>query len=110
MQNIVMMHKIDIADRIYKQMMQHFYCENGFLQEEVIGSRNYNLQQKYQSKVTVGLFDDFTEDIHSVLFTGIKRGVFESAKFDSKEGELTLARIGNRPRCAELVAAPSKGV
>lgn len=93
MQNIVMMHKIDIADRIYKQMMQHFYCENGFLQEEVIGSRNYNLQQKYQSKVTVGLFDDFTEDIHSVLFTGIKRGVFESAKFDSKEGELTLARI-----------------
>lgn len=105
------MHKIDIADRIYKQMMQHFYCENGFLQEEVIGSRNYNLQQKSQSKVTVGLFDDFTEDIHSVLFTGIKRGVFESAKFDSKEGELDPGpHPGNRPRCAELVAAPSKGV
>ena len=43
MQNIVMMHKRDIGNKIYKQMMQHFYCENGFLQEEVVGSRNYNL-------------------------------------------------------------------
>ena len=47
MQNIVMMHKRDIGNKIYKQMMQHFYCENGFLQEEVVGTRNYNLQQSY---------------------------------------------------------------
>ena len=93
MQNIVMMHKRDIGNKIYKQMMQHFYCENGFLQEEVVGTRNYNLQQSYHYKVEVGLFDDFTEDIRSVLFTGIKRGVFSTAKFDSKEGELTLARV-----------------
>ena len=93
MQNIVMMHKRDIGNKIYKQMMQHFYCENGFLQEEVIGTRDYNLQQSYHHKVEVGLFEDFTEDIHSVLFTGIKRGVFSTAKFDSKEGELTLARV-----------------
>lgn len=93
MQNIVMMHKRDIENKIYKQMMQHFYCENGFLQEEVVGTRNYNLQQSYHYKVEVGLFDDFTEDIRSVLFTGIKRGVFSTAKFDSKEGELTLARV-----------------
>lgn len=93
MQNIVMMHKRDIGNKLYKQMMQHFYCENGFLQEEVIGTRNYNLQQSYHHKVEVGLFDDFTEDIRSVLFTGIKRGVFSTAKFDSKEGELTLARV-----------------
>lgn len=92
-QNIVMMHKRDIGNKLYKQMMQHFYCENGFLQEEVIGTRNYNLQQSYHHKVEVGLFDDFTEDIRSVLFTGIKRGVFSTAKFDSKEGELTLARV-----------------
>lgn len=51
------------------------------------------MQQSYHYKVEVGLFDDFTEDIRSVLFTGIKRGVFNTAKFDSKEGELTLARI-----------------
>lgn len=93
MQNIVMMHKRDIGTKIYKQMMQHFYCENGFLQEEVVGTRNYNLQQSYHYKVEVGLFDDFTEDIRSVLFTGIKRGVFSTAKFDSKDGELTLARV-----------------
>lgn len=93
MQNIVMMHKRDIENKIYKQMMQHFYCENGFLQEEVVGTRNYNLQQSYHYKVEVGLFDDFTEDIRSVLFTGIKRGVFSTAKFDSKDGELTLARV-----------------
>lgn len=53
MQNIVMMHKRDIGNKIYKQMMQHFYCENGFLQEEVVGTRNYNLQQSYHYKVEV---------------------------------------------------------
>lgn len=93
MQNIVMMYKRDIGNKIYQQMMQHFYCENGFLQEEVIGTRDYNLQQTYQYGTPVGLYDDFTGDIHSILFTGIKHGVFETAKFDSKEGELALARI-----------------
>lgn len=89
MQNIVMMHKRDIGNKIYKQMMQHFYCENGFLQEEVVGTRNYNLQQSYHYKVEVGLFDDFTEDIRSVLFTGIKRGVFSTARM------LSAVRIRN---------------
>ena len=93
MRNIVMMYKKDIANRLYTQMMRHFYFSNGLLQEEVIGTRDYNLEQDYTSKVTVGLFDAFYEDIHSVLFTGIKKGVFSTAKFDSKEGELTLARV-----------------
>lgn len=93
MQNIVMMYKRDIGNKIYQQMMRHFYCENGFLQEEVIGTRDYNLQQTYQHEKPVGLYDDFTEDIRSVLFTGIKHGVFDTAKFDSKEGELALARV-----------------
>lgn len=93
MQNIVMMYKREIGNKIYQQMMRHFYCENGFLQEEVIGTRDYNLQQTYRYEKPVGLYDDFTEDIHSVLFTGIRHGVFETAKFDSKEGELTLARV-----------------
>ena len=84
MQNIVMMHKRDIGNKIYKQMMQHFYCENGFLQEEVVGTRNYNLQQSYHYKVEVGLFDDFTEDIRSVLFTGIKRGVLAQLNLIAK--------------------------
>lgn len=96
MQNIVMMYKKTIANSIYTQMMQHFYCENGFLQEEVIGTRNFNLQQSYEYRESVDLFSDFTGDIRSVLFTGIKRGVFDRAKFDSKDGELTLARVLER--------------
>ena len=48
MQNIIMMYKRDIGNKIYKQMLQHFYCENGFLQEEVVGTRKYNLQQSYR--------------------------------------------------------------
>lgn len=93
MRNIVMMYKRDIANKLYAQMMQHFYCKNGFLQEEVIGTREYNLQQTYNWRESVGLFESFTEDIRNVLFTGIQKGVFSEAKFDSKDGELTLARV-----------------
>ncbi|MEO2641943.1 DEAD/DEAH box helicase, partial [Enterocloster clostridioformis] len=75
MQNIVMMFKRDISNKIYAQMMQHFYCENGFLQEEVIGTRNYNLQQSYGYIERVGLFENYTEKIQSVLFEKIKKGV-----------------------------------
>ncbi len=93
MRNIVMMYKRDIGNKIYTQMLQHFYCKNGFLQEEVIGTRNYNLQQSYSYKEKVGLNEPFAGDIRSVLFTNIRKGVFSTAKFDSKEGELALARV-----------------
>ena len=93
MRNIVMMYKRDIGKKIYAQMLQHFYCTNGYLQEEVIGTRSYNLQQSYSYKEKVGLYESFSEDIRSVLFTGISKGVFSTAKFDSKDGELTLARV-----------------
>lgn len=92
MQNIVMMYKRDVGNKIYKQMLQHFYCENGFLQEEVIGTRDYNLQQTYTFKERVNLYSTYTENIKSVLFEGIKKGVFSTAKFDS-EPELILARV-----------------
>ena len=93
MLNIIMMFKRDIANKVYQQMMQHFYCKNGSLKEEVVDTRDYNLTPSYNYKEKVGLYEPFTEDIHSVLFTGIKKGVFSEAKFDSKEGELTLARV-----------------
>jgi len=93
MRNIVMMYKRDIANKLYAQMMQHFYCKNGFLQEEVVGTREYNLQQTYNWREKADLFESFTEDIRNVLFTGIQKGVFSEAKFDSKDGELTLARV-----------------
>lgn len=92
MQNIIMMYKRDIGNKIYKQMLQHFYCENGFLQEEVIGTKDYNLEQHYNYVERVGLFSAYTEKIQSVLFDGIKKGVFDRAKFDSHP-ELLLARV-----------------
>ena len=93
MQNIIMMYKRDIGNKVYKQMLQHFYCENGFLQEEVVGTRDYNLQQSYSCAERVNLFsDEYTGNIQSVLFEGVKRGVFSAAKFDSRP-ELLLARI-----------------
>lgn len=92
MQNIVMMYKRDITNKIYEQMLQHFYYENGFLREEVIGTRDYNLQQSYTYKERVNLYESYHEKIQSVLFDGIKKGVFNSAKFDSNP-ELIFARI-----------------
>ena len=94
MQNITMMYKRDIANKIYTQMLQddHFFCENGFLQEEVIGTRNYNLQQTYSYVERVGLYEAYKEKIQSVLFYGIKKGVFSTAKFDSYP-ELLMARV-----------------
>ena len=93
MHNIIMMYKRDVANKLYKQMMQHFYCKNGFLQQDVIDVRDYNYQLTYNWREKVNLFGTFTEDIRNVLFTGIKKGVFSEAKFDSKDGELTLAQI-----------------
>ena len=96
MQNIVMMYKRDIADKIYKQMMQHFYCDYGLIQEEVIGTRNYNLKSTYSHKTTAHLYGSYTGDIRTVLFTGIKKGVFGEVKLDSDEGELSFARLIER--------------
>ena len=96
MQNIVMMYKCDIAIKIYKQMMQHFYCDSGFIQEEVIGTRKYNLPTNFSYRTTVSLYDNFEGNIRSVRFTGIKKGVFEEVNLDSAEGELSFARIIER--------------
>lgn len=96
MQNIVMMNKRDIADKLYKQMRQHFYYENGLIQEKVIGADDFNLPQSYTSRTEKGLYDSFDSiidgNIKGVLFTGIKKGVFGEAKFDS-EPELIFARV-----------------
>ena len=59
----------------------------------MVGTRKYNLQQSYRYSERANLFsDEYTENIQSVLFEGIKRGVFSTAKFDSRP-ELLLARI-----------------
>jgi type III restriction enzyme len=97
MKNIVMMHKKDIAQEIYNQMMQHFYITNGFLKEEVIGTRKYNFSQSYTAEKKLNLFAAYAGNIRSIVFDGIHRGVFREAQFDSKP-ELELARVLERDR------------
>ena len=95
LRNIVMMYKRDIAEHIYKQMMQHFYCENGFLVEEVVGVSTTNMLNNYTFTSRQNLFMNYTGDIHGILFEDIKYGVFDCAKFDSRP-ELVFARVLER--------------
>ena len=93
MQNIVMLHKYDIANEIYKQMLLHFYREDKSFQIKVLPPLKYNIKHAYNFTQKLDLYDEVNDDIRTILFTGIKKGVFSSAKFDSKMGELALARI-----------------
>lgn len=94
MRNIVMMNKRDIANKIYLQMMldTHFYCENGLIKYSVIGENTTNLRQTYTWIERVNFYEKYKGNIKSVLFDGIKKGVFTSVKFDSLP-ELVLARV-----------------
>lgn len=78
MQNIVMMNKKDIANKIYHQMVQdnHFYCENGFIKYSVMDTREYNLTQTYTWDKRLNLYESNNGNIKSILFEGIKKGVF----------------------------------
>ncbi len=85
MKNIVMMNKLDIARKIYEQMMQHFYVGSGLINEEVVDVCNRNIAPHYTSRKELDLHDTFeAKEIGSILFTGIKYGVHDRAKFDSK--------------------------
>lgn len=92
MQNIVMMYKWDKANQIYDQMMQHFYCVNGMLVEEVLGTKDYNLSQNYNFVERMSLYAQYIGNIKSVLYDGIRKSVFSTSKFDSYP-ELLLARV-----------------
>jgi len=96
MKNIVMMYCKDIANKIYTQMLQHFYRENSLLKEEVMSVHGANKPQYHNYKHECNLFESFKKEwegsIKSVLFTGIEKGVFSSAVFDSNE-ERILAQI-----------------
>ena len=107
MRNIVMMNKKDIADKIHSQLMQHFYCEESFLEEKVSLIQPYNLEQAYNYSTASRFFDSYDKDIQSVVFTGIKKGVFEEAKFDSKP-ELILARIMEQDQTVQKWLRPAK--
>ncbi len=102
MRNIVLMNKYEISNKIYSQLLSdnHFYCENTSLKEEVSHINSCNIKPQYDKILaTCSIYDDYKEStegsIKSVLFDGIKKGVFNSAKFDSLQ-ELYLARILER--------------
>lgn len=92
--NIVMMNKKDIAEKIYSQMMQdnHFYSENSFIQYSVMDVKTSNIFQTYRWDKMLNLYENYDGNIKSILFDGITKGVFDTAKFDSYP-ELLLARI-----------------
>lgn len=94
MQNIIMMNKKDIASKIYSQMMQdnHFYCENSLIQYSVMDVKSSNIVQTYTWDKKLNLYEKYDGNIKSILFDGITKGVFDTAKFDSYP-ELLLARI-----------------
>ena len=87
--------------------MQHFYCEESFLEEKVSLVQPYNLEQAYNYSTASRFFDSYDKDIQSVVFTGIKKGVFEEAKFDSKP-ELILARIMEQDQTVQKWLRPAK--
>ena len=97
--NIVMMYKKELANEIYSQMLKHFVRNEGIIKEEVFAQKPINYQSNYTYKTKKNLFDSYKSDrdgrINSILFDGIKRGVFETAKFDSVP-ELQLAKIVER--------------
>ena len=107
MYNIVMMYKKDISNRIYSQMMQHFYCKNGLFTEEVIGINKANLKQSYNFVEQKKLYESYNDNIRSILFNGITKGVFDCAKFDSKP-ELILARVLERDKFVKNWLRPAK--
>ncbi|MBQ2620303.1 MAG: DEAD/DEAH box helicase family protein [Thermoguttaceae bacterium] len=110
MSNVVLMYKKGIADKIYNQMLKHSALKRGLIEEEIFDVKRSNLLYKYNYSQKVNLFDDnFDVNIHSVLFTGIEKGVFAQAKFDSSP-ELVLARIleSNTPVKKWLRPAPTE--
>ena len=99
MKNIVMMYKIEISNEIYYQLLKHFVRNEGLIKEEVFTDRKTNIPSNYNYSIIKNIFDKYDSErdgkITSVLFDGIKVGVFSTAKFDSMP-ELILARLFER--------------
>lgn len=94
MKNIIFNNKKDIADNIYRQMIEpgHFYFSNGDIEEVVSGLSYTNHPSNYQFIDEKDLFDTYTSSITQILFTGLKKSVFSKTKFDSRP-EILLARV-----------------
>lgn len=109
LQNIVMMYKHEIATEIFKQMLCHSVRVEGFITEKIMSSRSYNFPTNYGFKEKTPFSPTYTGgmSIKSMLFTGIKKGVFEDIKVDSS-GELMFAWILEREECVKNWLRPAK--
>lgn len=110
LRNIILMNKIKIAERIYGQLLlkDHFYFEEGIFIESISGTREYNLATNYQYTKQFSLYDyPSRENIRDILFTGIEKGVFAEAKFDSIP-ELRFTRILERDKAVINWLRPNK--
>lgn len=94
MRNIVTMNKREIGAELVRQILQHRRDEGDLHYEEIVNQlRPRNLQPNYGDCQRVDLYDEYDRaKVKSYIFTGIKKGVFEFAKFDSGS-EVDLARI-----------------
>ena len=90
MKNVVMMHRIALADNIYNQMLRHMVRHEGMFVEEIIGTNAVNLPSYYRCNPKNSRdmhnesFDSKRDGaIKGILFTGAKKGVFGQFKVDS---------------------------
>ena len=99
--NIFLLYQKEISNSIYGQMMKHMTKKDGLYEERVFEERGSNYQQQYRYQEKVDLYDSYTANIRNVLFTGLEKGVFYQAKFDSVP-ELKFARIIDRRESAVI--------
>ena len=97
--NIFLLYQQEIEGEIFRQLMGHRTVREGLFEERVLDERPSNLMQTYRYEERVDLYAGFSASIRNVLFDGIEKGVFSTAKFDSLP-ELRLARIMERRESA----------
>lgn len=99
--NIFLLYQKDIVDKIYAQMAKNMTIKEGLYKELVLDEKRANYSQDYKFEEEADLYGSFKSDIRKVLFVGIEKGVFDTAKFDSRP-ELIFARIIDKKSSSTL--------
>ena len=105
--NIFFIYRGTIVEAIFAQLMRHMRLSGGLFAESIADERRVNRRQTYDFEKCVDLYENFKPtQIQSVLFTGIDKGVFDAAKFDSMP-ELKLARLMEQDSAVEKWLRPA---
>jgi len=85
--HIVMFNKLDISNKIYAQMKQHFVKKEPNLVEKVVGVTNDPLPHNFVEKEgtqTISLYENVEDgDVPKQVYTGFKKALHSKYKFDS---------------------------